>query len=250
MKHDELERHEHAARDIIDALGELGRRARAPADFHTNVMTQATQLSLSRFRVLNALQAVWSWQPAWLGQMALVGVFVLALCGAIPQYTTWLNAYLLGVPSGIVHEARMQEQLWEKNFACAMKINGNSQDYAAILGDHVNVVVWACPSGDVLVVLDSPAEQNVKRSVWIPLETVGTAPTRLSFLVQQAFAEDNRQKTRSNGQMTRVLCQKWLPNKNIMRHVQLANGRCRSEVINPRTGRVMDRGAVACDASC
>jgi hypothetical protein len=47
-----------------------------------------------------------------------------------------------------------------------------------------------------------------------------------------------------------VLCQKWLPNRLIKRRVQLADGRCVDEVVNPRTGRVTSRQDAPCDREC
>jgi hypothetical protein len=50
--------------------------------------------------------------------------------------------------------------------------------------------------------------------------------------------------------MVEVLCQRWLPNRFIKRRVQLASGNCFDEIINPRTGEVLQRQKAPCDRSC
>jgi hypothetical protein len=242
MTPDKFTEHERAARDIIETLGEMSRKATASPDFLARVMARAAEGPAPRPRLVDRVLALVAWPSSAQTRMALAAMLVLACVGAVPQYIEWVRAYLLGVPADTLYEARLQEALWVKNFACAAQLDQHSNAYAAINYDQVNVVVWACPSGDVLVGLGSTTEPAVRRSVWVPLETVGQPKSHLLWLVRHAFAADDRPSGRERpAPMNRVLEQKWLPDKRIKRRVQTGNDQCRDEVINPRTGRVESR---------
>jgi hypothetical protein len=250
MTHDELERQEEANRDLIETLGKLSRDVRASPGFVARTMARADRHQVAR-------EGRFGWVNLWgstprLGVRVAVAVGVmLALIGAVPQYLTWINAYLMGVPADTVHEARLQEHLWEKNFVCATQLHRGSNNYAVISGEEVMMVAWACPSGDVLVTLESTADAVSRRSVWIPLSAGTHTVGFLDHLVQEAFAANPvRLARRPTTPMVTVLCQKWLPNRFIVRRVQLANGRCFDEVINPRTGEVKQRREAPCDRNC
>ena len=177
--------------------------------------------------------------------------FVVAVAGAIPQYATWIKALATGVPSTVLHTALEQERLWEKNFACATRLDQNSQDYAAITGDKVHVVVWACPSGDVLVTTESPQQTVLPRSVWVPFAAMPGEAGHWAPLIREAFAAGpGRAGDWRLARIVNVLCQKWLRDGYILRRVRLDNGRCRDEVINTRTGQVVQSRSAPCDPRC
>jgi len=251
MTPDELSRQEEAAREAIRALSRLSSEVRVSPDFLAHVMARAEQLPEPRGglwqRVRLAMTAPLS--PA-MRVVALV-VFLLALAGAIPQYATWIKAYTWGVPSEAVHEAKVQERLWRKNFACATQLDRSSSNYTVLTADSVDVVVWGCPSGDVLVTVQSSQEPSRQRHVWIALDTLRDSEESFSFLVQQAFAaEKSPRGKRRSAHVVRVLCQKWLPKRFIQRRVQFSDGRCRDEVINPRNGKVTRHKEAACEPTC
>ena len=239
MTPEELQRQEESARALIEALGRVSRPLQAPADFVASVLARADALPphTPRRRL---------WWPQWLLpvptspllRMATIGVVLLALVGAIPQYLAWLQAYRLNVPSQAIHEAEMQERLWRKNFACATSLDHSSPNYAAVAGERVMVVVWTCPSGDVLVTLESPEEPARERYIWLELARQQQAHNGLFPLIRQAQAEPNRPAAPLLlAQAARVLCQTWLPNGQIKRRVQLANGKCQEEIIDPALTR-------------
>jgi hypothetical protein len=180
-------------------------------------------------------------------RLAVAVLLILVVMGAVPQYITWFSAYLLGVPADRVYEARAQEMLWQKNFACATQLDHNSSNYALIAGEHVVVVTWACPSGDVLVTVESATDESFRRSVWIPLKMRRRIAQHFPWTVREAVAEQAFQQA---APMVGVLCQKWLPNHLIKRRIQLGNGRCVDEVLDPRTGRVVQRQPAPCDRAC
>ena len=251
MRHDEFEQHEQAARDVINAIGRASDDIQVPSHFTAQVMAKAKSLSSPRSVYFHWRSAALAWMSSRRLRVAMALVFVLALSGAIPQYATWFKAFTAGVPSTTLHTALEQERLWEKNFTCATRLDQNSKDYAAIAGDNVHVVVWACPSGDVLITTESPQETASPRSVWIPLTPSPTEASPWPSLVRQALAAAQRLPAGWRAdQITQVLCQKWLRDKRILRRVRLADGSCRDEVINTRTGRVVRSRPAPCDSQC
>ena len=251
MRHDEFEQHERSAGDIIHAIGRASEDVRVPPDFRAQVMAKAEPLTSPRPAHLHWCSMALTWMSARLLRVAMALVFVLALGGAIPQYATWFKAFTAGVPSTTLHTALEQERLWEKNFTCATQLDQNSKDYAAIAGDNVHVVVWACPSGDVLVTTESPQEAASPRSVWVPLALSPSGASPWPPLVRQALAAAQRSPAGWRvARITQVLCQKWLSNKRILRRVRLTDGSCRDEVINTRTGRVVRSRPAPCNPQC
>ena len=251
MRPDEFERHEKSAREIIQAIGRASDDVRVPPHFAARVMAKAgasTKYGRAHWYWLNVLLP---WMSSGKLRAAMAVAFVVAVAGAIPQYATWLKAFTTGVPSTALHSALEQERLWEKNFTCATRLDQDSGDYAAITGDKVHVVVWACPSGDVLVTTESPQEAALPRSVWVPLALLPSEASHWTPLIQEAFAVG--QGRADGGRLSRivnVLCQKWLRDGHILRRVRLDNGRCRDEVINTRTGEVVQSRPAPCDPRC
>ncbi len=250
MTHDEFEQHEHAARDVIQQLQRVAGAAQASPDFMAHVLARAEHEPPPRRGIKGWLNTALLWPTSFRTTTAFAVCMLLALLGAIPQYYAWINAYVIGVSPTWLQTARLQEELWKKNFVCATQLDQGSTAYASVTDDHVNVVVWACPSGDVLVVMGTPAEPSSRRSVWVPLQTSTPSSDFFSWLVRRAFAAEIPPEAFQVTQVTRVLCQKWLPDRRIKRRVQLANGECRDEIINPRTGQVQDKGPAPCDPSC
>ncbi|MGQ4809400.1 hypothetical protein NKDENANG_02817 [Candidatus Entotheonellaceae bacterium PAL068K] len=272
MTPDAFKQQEAATRELIEALRQgMGRHPASPG-FATRVMAQADRLPppspgfLAGFFRLAGRPLV---PRAGLAMVVLLG---LALVGAVPQYITWIRAYSLGMPGASIHQARVQETLWHKNFICAGSLNDQSRNYAEIVGEKVRVVAWACPSGDVLVTLepqkstdfqakstdfqakrvdtdDGTASHASRRSVWIPM----TAPhQQLSWLHggQEAWAAPRVLRVRKRTALVAVLCQKWRRDRFIKRRIQLANGKCFDEVINPRTGSVVKIKKSSCTPDC
>lgn len=251
MRHDEFEQHEQAARDVIHAIGRASDDIRVPPHFAAQVMAKAKPSAPPRSVFSHWRSAALAWISSRRLRVAMALVFVVALGGAVPQYATWFQAFNAGVPSTTLHTALEQERLWEKNFTCATRLDQNSKDYAAIAGDSVHVVVWACPSGDVLITTESPQKTASPRSVWVPLAPSPTGANLRLPLVRQALATARRLPEGWRvDQITQVLCQKWLRDQRILRRVRLADGSCRDEVINTRTGRVVRSRPAPCDPQC
>ena len=127
MTPDELNSQEEANRELVEALRRVSHDTPAPADFLARVMARADHEPVPRRGVL-----AWVWQPPLWSMamgMRLAGavIFVLAVIGAVPQYIAWINAYVMGVPTETIYEARIQERLWKKNFNCATQLVHNSE---------------------------------------------------------------------------------------------------------------------------
>ena len=252
MRRDDFERHEQSAREIIQRLGRASDDVTVPPHFAARVAARAAKPSTRDDRARS------NWRSGLLPRMAsgrlraaMALAFVVAVVGAIPQYATWFQAFTAGVPSTVLHTALEQERLWQKNFSCATRLDQNSEAYAAITGDKVHVVVWACPSGDVLVTTESPQETASPRSVWVPLTASPREAGHWTPLIRQVFAAGQWSPGGPRlARIVNVLCQKWLRDGFILRRVRLDNGRCRDEVINTRTGQVVQSRAAPCTPSC
>lgn len=251
MTHDEFTRREEEARDIIDALGRLSRDRQASADFPARIMARAEQLPSPRRGFFAWLTGEFLWPTTVGARVAVAAVCLLVVIGAASQYMTWIKAYLMGVPSSTMYQARLQERLWEKNFACATQLDQNSNNYAVITGEHVVVVAWACPSGDVLVTVESPTEELSQRSVWVAFDTPLQTTSLLQGLVQETFAATLQlHAQRRSDPVIAVLCQKWLPNRLVKRRIRRADGKCSDVILNPRNGRVISHRKAPCNRAC
>ena len=90
---DALDREEAASRDVIAALGQLGRDVEAPPDFLARVLAQADHHPAPRPR-----RRAWLGRLPWGVDVAVAAVMVLAVVGAVPQYLTWFHTYVGEVP--------------------------------------------------------------------------------------------------------------------------------------------------------
>ena len=90
---DALDREEAASREVIAALGQLGRDVEAPPDFVARVLAQADHHPAPR-----PPRRAWLGRLPWGVDVAVAALLVLAFVGAVPQYVTWFHAYVRGVP--------------------------------------------------------------------------------------------------------------------------------------------------------
>lgn len=251
MRNDEIAKQEAAARELLQALTRLSRDVHASPDFLAQVMARADAMPQPRRRLRHWL-AVGAWWPdAPVLRWGAAVVFFFALIGAIPQYATWITAYIWDIPAATIHEARVQHHLWKKNFACATQLDGNASNYVALTNEHANVVVWTCPSGDVLVTIQPLKAPAAQRYVWIGLEDAAVAEQRAAAFVSEALAAEKSLRSEQRAvPVVRVLCQRWLPKHLIKRRVKFSDGRCQDEVINSRNGKITQREEATCEAAC
>ena len=251
--HDEFARHEDDAQDLVEALGKLSRETQASPDFTARVMAAIDHVPTPRRGVFARLLEFSRWPSTPGLQLAAVALGLIVMIGAVSQYMTWIRAGLLGVPSGSLREAQLQEELWQKNFECATKLDQHSTNYAAIDSAQVTVVTWACPSGDVLVTLESPVDTDdlLRRSVWVAFDTRRKTAGILERFIPTVFAtESGLQVAARSNRVTGIVCQKRLPNKVVKRRVRRANGKCEDEWIKTTNGKLIKRQAASCSPGC
>jgi hypothetical protein len=247
MMPDDLREDEEAIRDEIAALNRLSSDTQAPPDFLARVMAKADRLKPGMVDLLANWWSGWSMSAAL--RVPAVAVLVLVLLGAVPQYIAWYQRYISGVPSEGTY-AGVQRSLWKANFGCSGSFDKESTAYDKIDLGHVYGAIWPCPSGDLLVELASTREPSKRQRIWIPGDpdklSVSLSPSLIAtaFAAERTFYSDIRV-----AQSVRVLCQKELSNGFIKRRIQLADGRCQDEVINPDTGKVEKVSDAPCDCS-
>lgn len=253
MMDDEFARHEDEARNLIKALGKLSSETQASPDFITRVMASVDELPTPRCGFFSRFRDNLLWPTTLRLQIGVTALGLLLMLGAISQYATWIQASLLGVSSGSLREAQLQEQLWQKNFDCATKLDQHSTDYAAIDSAQVTVVMWACPSGDVLVTLESPTDTNTlsRRSVWVAFDVREQMAGIWEGILPTAFASAKQlEMARRPNPVTGVVCQKRLPRKVVKRRVRRSNGKCEDEWIKTTNGRLIKRQVAPCTQGC
>ena len=131
MRPDELDKQERSAQEIIHAIGRASDDVRVPPHFAAGVMAKAAASTRRGRAHWHFAAGLLPWMPQGRLRVAVAFAFVIAVFGAIPQYGTWFKAFTTGVPSTALHTALEQERLWQKNFACATRLDQNSEDYAA-----------------------------------------------------------------------------------------------------------------------
>lgn len=182
--------------------------------------------------------------PKWFQLLLMYPALLIAIIGAIPQYSNWIIALMWGIPSDSLAVAKEQIRLWGVNFECSKK----GELEMIPIPKNYKIGALVCPSGDVLVKMEPPTGENPSYR-WIGLNTF--LDTNNRFGPKEAKAQTVFfDKATAIAQSERVLCQKRHSDGNIVRVIMDSNGKCWKERINPRTGRVIERVQVSCGCSC
>jgi hypothetical protein len=184
----------------------------------------------------------WQWLLAY-------PTIITSAIGAVPQYTTWAKAVALGVPWNAVGEAEEQKALWTKNFECSWKEPSQTAKTTLTTSRNERVTVTLCPSGDALVAIQPPGAEP--RFRWIGFDRFDTGAPRTAmtdgrpgFWVREvAAAESVRMLAQADGV---VICVTRDANGFVVRRLQLPDGRCQEQVVNPYTGKVVEVRPAAC----
>jgi hypothetical protein len=182
----------------------------------------------------------WQWLLAY-------PTIITTLIGAVPQYTTWAKAYILHVPWGAVSAAEEQQALWTKNFECSWKESAQAGRTTMTTSRDEHVTITLCQSGDALVAFQPPGSQP--RFRWIAFDRfergAQAPPGGLagSWISPAAAAEIPRVLAQADGT---VICVTRDAKGLIVRRLQLPDGKCQEQVINPYTGAVVEVRAAAC----
>jgi hypothetical protein len=166
---------------------------------------------------------------------------VIALIGAVPQYSQWALAKWQGIPlTENIKSAQEQETAWGRNIDCLRGI------------DHINptastnyrIDLTSCPSGDILVTLTPFQNPDHPVSRWIVTRNLftqvadswfstgawaqGAAGTPPAGAVQQRIVD-----TRKDGSV-------------VTQRIQLSDNSCVDETIDAFTGRHVARKPAPC----
>ena len=174
----------------------------------------------------------WQWLFAY-------PTIITGLIGAVPQYSTWVKAYVLNVPWGAVSEAEEQKALWSKNFECSWKESAQAGTTSMTTSRDERVTVTLCRSGDALVAFQPPGSEP--RFRWIGFDrfekSAHAGPAA-------AFAAEVPRLLAQADPV--VICVIRDAKGQIVRRLQLPDGKCQEQVINPYTGAVVEVRAAAC----
>ena len=187
----------------------------------------------------------WQWLLAY-------PTILTSAVGAVPQYTTWAKAYVLGVPWNGVSAAEEQKALWTKNFECSWKEKDQTAKTTVTTPRNERVTITLCPSGDALVTVQPPGGEP--RFRWIGFDGVGGVQRTAmrdglaGFAVRPvAAAEAERRPMLAQAQAEPVvICVTKDAKGNIVRRLKLPGGQCQEQIINPYTGTVIEVRAAAC----
>ena len=183
----------------------------------------------------------WQWLFAY-------PTIITSAIGAVPQYTTWAKAYMLNVPWNAVSEAEEQKALWTKNFECSWKEPAQTSTTSMTTGRNERITVTLCPSGDALVAIQPPGAEP--RFRWIGLDRFGTTQRTARrnglprWAVGEAVAAESPRMIAQGSSV--VICVTKDARGFIVRRLQLPDGKCQEQVVNPYTGRVVEVRPSAC----
>jgi len=186
----------------------------------------------------------WQWLLAY-------PTIITGAIGAVPQYTTWAKAYVLDVPWGAVSEAEQQKALWTKNFECSWREPAQTARTTITTSRNERVTITLCPSGDALVAIQPPGAEP--RFRWVGFDRFDTGAQKRAWLDglpgftvrPAAAAEGPRVLAQAPAEAT-VICVIRDDKGLIVRRLQLADGQCQEQVINPYTGAVVEVRPAAC----
>ncbi len=152
-----------------------------------------------------------------------------------------------------------ENSLWRKNLSCA------TAPYAWYTSPkEVKVDATICKSGDVFVRASSPGGHQVIK--WLAVDEMlkVVAPAGLGIEAQAAVPlgfgsdlspgpsapqSDPALKT-GQFQSVAVICQRFIDQRRLLRHVRAENGMCFDEIIDTFNGSLMQRNQVQCRPSC
>lgn len=184
----------------------------------------------------------WQWLLAY-------PTIVTSLAGAVPQYTTWAKAYILNVPWSAVGEAEEQKTLWTRNFECSWKEPAQTARTTLTTSRNERVTIILCPSGDALVAIQPPGSEPRFRWIGFDRFEQGARPIAMldgpaGFSIRAAAAAETPRMLSQTEPV--VICVTRDSRGFIVRRLQLPDGTCQEQVVNPYTGAVVEVRSAAC----
>jgi hypothetical protein len=189
----------------------------------------------------------WQWLLAY-------PTIITSAVGAVPQYTTWAKAVMLGVPWNAVSEAEEQKALWTKNFECSWKEPSQTAKTTLTTSRNERVTVTLCSSGDALIAIQPPGAEP--RFRWIGFDRFDSGAQRTAMTgglpdlsvreaaaAEGSAAEGSWMLVQAEGV---VICVTRDAKGFVVRRIQLPDGRCQEQVVSPYTGKVVEVRPAAC----
>ena len=203
-------------------------------------------------------------QPAtrrWWQWFLLYPTFAGALLTTVPNIWDRAMAVYHETHTATYSEALKQTELYRRNLACAAQEYDWYNNPANIRAHNIRVYSTVCPSGDLLIRVRTPQEEDLSR--WVAVEDMlrrpeegaiipaaHAAPMNGSLLEQIGIGRENLVGLgRTQGFQSHVICQRFIDARMILRRVQTPQG-CFDEIVDSVNGAVVRRTQVACVPSC
>ena len=180
----------------------------------------------------------------WWQWLLIYPTLAISLMGSIPTFYELYSARSMGVEYGTVKQAKQQKDMWQKNMECTAA----PFDW---LTTPTNTLVDAtiCRSGDVLVRVKSPDQQQFYR--WVPVDSIASDPKTVSFsLFGKVYAATSTAESYDNQSGISVLCQRWVGDGHLLRRIYVPNQGCYDEVVNTYSGAVVSSRPAPCNNQC
>ena len=165
----------------------------------------------------------------WWQWVLMYPTLAVAIVGAVPQYQQWVWALVRGVPlDSNVGELKGQDDAWTHNLDCLSRI------------DHIKPVsetpygidLLTCPSGDILLTVTPLQSPTQKVSRWIITKQFFENKTSTAW-ISSAFAQAPPGAAPQTERVLDIRKQ----GSQVVRRVQLSNGKCVDQTIDSYTGR-------------
>ncbi|GMR21369.1 MAG: hypothetical protein BMS9Abin36_1969 [Gammaproteobacteria bacterium] len=178
----------------------------------------------------------------WLQMVLMYPALIIALIGAVPKYTDWVQSIVTGKSETQIKLEESQAALWVRNMECDID---DAIDVKTSTNTMVSVAL--CPTGDMFVRY-KPADVARPFVRWVTANyIVDSEPTRAMFGIRDVYAAEDPLRPIVLAD-TRV-CQA-LVNGKVIRVIRKDDGSCVKEVIDAGSGNIDSIEVVACSARC
>jgi len=180
----------------------------------------------------------------WWQWLLLYPALLTSVVASIPTFIDIVNATNMGVEWNQKKQATQSDTIWAKNPLCVLHI-----EPPTVTPFNIAVSATVCESGDILVKISLPTEQNNNYYKWIELQDViDVQITSLDWLLNSVVADDNI-VVASNSEVT-ALCHRFVQPGMLLRRVSIKGVGCYDELINTYTGAVISVKLVPCVEDC
>jgi hypothetical protein len=165
---------------------------------------------------------------------------VIALIGAVPQYSQWVEEKWNHIAPGHLQGAQEQETAWERNINCLRDIDHIKPNSSTNYG----IDLVSCPTGDILVTvtpLQNP-DQHVSR--WIVTKNLFTQIAE-SWFSTAAWAQGAAGMPPAGAVQQRIVDTR-KDGSMVTQRIQLSDNSCVDETIDAFTGRHIGRKPAPC----